>query len=210
MQSNILVGMAATSHNSTVLTTAQFRDLTSNSNPQPNNPPITPQNLTATGNQNGVVLDWDDDTVDDDLAGYNVYRSADGVSELDKAQQHRDRLQHLLRLHRSRRRDELLPRGRLRHDRPGIDRPRDRFGPAPNPTADTIPPSTPASFFANASSNGIALSWGTNSESDLAGYRLYRQTSPSGEFVLVNTSGLFTATSYLDTSARPARKRPIT
>ncbi|HEV2292878.1 MAG TPA: carbohydrate-binding protein [Tepidisphaeraceae bacterium] len=65
---------------------------------------------------------------------------------------------------------------------------------------DTQAPATPGGLTATGTAAGILLDWADNSESDLAGYKLYRSDSLGGTFVLVNTGGLLTASAYDDTS----------
>jgi len=66
-------------------------------------------------------------------------------------------------------------------------------------TTDSTPPSVPASLTATAvSSNQIDLSWAATTESDLAGYNIYRSTTSGSGFSKINTS-LVTGASYVDT-----------
>ena len=46
------------------------------------------------------------------------------------------------------------------------------------PPAPDLPPAAPTGLAASASRAGIALTWDANGESDLAGYNVYRSTSP--------------------------------
>lgn len=66
---------------------------------------------------------------------------------------------------------------------------------------DNLPPATPsiasATAIQRAAGGRIEVRWSANSESDLAGYKLYRATELDGEYQLVATLGK--VTSYLDT-----------
>jgi fibronectin type 3 domain-containing protein len=76
MGGSLFVGMAATSHNTAALTTAQFRDLSGFGTSEPvDPPPAQPTSLTATAQQDGIFLNWDANS-ESDLAGYHVYRAS--------------------------------------------------------------------------------------------------------------------------------------
>ena len=60
---------------------------------------------------------------------------------------------------------------------------------------DTIPPSAPRNLVAMASETSVGLTWDANSEPDLAGYNIYRNT-PQG-WIRVNTS-VMTVNTYTD------------
>ncbi len=61
-------------------------------------------------------------------------------------------------------------------------------------------PLTPASLKASGSLKGVALRWARNAESDLAGYNVYRGSSPKGSFAKLNAA-LLTAPSFSDANA---------
>jgi fibronectin type 3 domain-containing protein len=66
---------------------------------------------------------------------------------------------------------------------------------------DTTPPLAPTDLAATGSPTGIALDWANNTESDLAGYNVYRSTSATGTFNKVNNSGLVIGSAYTDVDA---------
>jgi hypothetical protein len=66
--------------------------------------------------------------------------------------------------------------------------------------ADTTPPAQPTGLSATPSASQIALDWADNTESDLAGYNVYRAASAGGPFTKLN-SALLTVSAYNDTTA---------
>lgn len=65
---------------------------------------------------------------------------------------------------------------------------------------DTIPPAAPTGLWAVASSGTVSLDWNDNSESDLAGYNVYRTTVSGNGHVQVN-GALLTQSDYIDNTA---------
>ena len=66
-----------------------------------------------------------------------------------------------------------------------------------NLSFDTNPPAAPTGLFALGANRSVALDWNDNTDLDLAGYNVYRGTTP-GVYSKVNTS-LVTASAYSDT-----------
>lgn len=62
---------------------------------------------------------------------------------------------------------------------------------------DTTPPDAPTGLTAIGANSSVTLDWDDNSEPDLAGYNVYRATTP-GDYAQVNTS-LVTTSDYYDT-----------
>ncbi len=60
-------------------------------------------------------------------------------------------------------------------------------------------PQAPVGFNDMPNMHVVILNWSANLELDIAGYRIYRSTSPDGPFALLNSS-LLSTTSYEDTS----------
>ena len=70
---------------------------------------------------------------------------------------------------------------------------------------DTTPPSLPSSFSAEAADGKVTLSWSSATDSDLAGYNLYRSVGEENDFKKINSSLLIT-TSFVDTDVENGKK----
>ena len=68
------------------------------------------------------------------------------------------------------------------------------FGTAP--PADTTPPAVPQGLTATGGNRKVDLDWNDNTESDLAGYHVYRATSAGGSYQWIGTT---TSSNYSDT-----------
>jgi peptidoglycan/xylan/chitin deacetylase (PgdA/CDA1 family) len=65
---------------------------------------------------------------------------------------------------------------------------------------DITPPAQPTGLSAGVTSRAVNLTWNANTETDLAGYNVYRSASASGPFTKLN-SALLTTRSYQDATA---------
>lgn len=63
-------------------------------------------------------------------------------------------------------------------------------------------PTAPSALVATPDANSVVLSWAPNAESDLAGYKVYRSTTPGSGYALLTPSPIAPAT-FDDTSAAP-------
>lgn len=62
---------------------------------------------------------------------------------------------------------------------------------------DTVPPAAPSALVVGNTKTQATLDWADNTESDLAGYRVYRATLAGGPYTQVNAA-LLTTSSYVD------------
>jgi hypothetical protein len=65
---------------------------------------------------------------------------------------------------------------------------------------DITPPAQPTGLTASLTSRAVTLTWNANTETDLAGYNVYRSGSAAGPYTKLN-SALLTTRSYQDTTA---------
>lgn len=160
-------------------------------------PPAAPVNLTATGTVSGVALNWNDNS-EADLKGYNVYRSINGAgfTKINPS---------LIVKPTSQYNDTDAPVNvAATYYVKAVDNSNNESAASNTATGtrlpDVTPPAAPANLTATGSASGIALDWNNNSESDLAGYNVYRSESAAGPFAKINPA-LLTSSSYNDTSA---------
>ncbi|MFC1946898.1 fibronectin type III domain-containing protein, partial [Chloroflexota bacterium] len=142
-------------------------------------PPAAPANLVANPGDEQITLDWDDNS-ESDLAGYNVYRSTDSGgsptpytkinSSLVATSNYID--------------DELYGGGTYFYVVTAVDLANNE-GPNSNEdiaAATDVVPAVPTGLVATATPGveEITLEWDDNSESDLAGYNVYRSIDSGG------------------------------
>lgn len=161
-------------------------------------PPSPPASLEATASIESVKLSWGVANDNNGLAGYSVYRSQAPGGPYSKV-------------------STTLIQGTSFNDRnltPDIPyyyvvTAVDTAGntsvysneASATPQRDTIAPSAPAGFKATAQANAVMLSWNANSEEDLAGYIIYRNTTDtSSSAVRINPASISKEnTSFADT-----------
>ncbi|MFQ6030232.1 MAG: LamG-like jellyroll fold domain-containing protein, partial [Dehalococcoidia bacterium] len=158
-------------------------------------PPGAPTGLVASAGDNQVSLDWVDNT-ESDLAGYNVYRSetAGGPYQQLNASGPVGSSSFL---------DDSATNGSqyfyvvTAEDSAGQE---SGFSNEDSALLADEPPAAPTGLTATAGDGQVSLDWADNTESDLAGYNVYRSETPSGPYQKLNTTGLVTVSNYLDTS----------
>jgi fibronectin type 3 domain-containing protein/regulation of enolase protein 1 (concanavalin A-like superfamily) len=169
-------------------------------NIKPESGPSTPANLTATGSGSGIALNWDDNTVAN-LAGYNVYRGTTSTFTPGSA----NRLNTTGLLTHSDFNDIFAPTETTQYYKvSAVDTSGNESGFASADAIrsnDTTPPAAPANLVVTGSASGVTLDWDNNAEADLAGYDVLRSTASDGTFTTLNTGGLLTTSSYVDTTA---------
>jgi fibronectin type 3 domain-containing protein len=164
--------------------------------PTPIPAPVAPTGFTATGiTGGGVSLNWNANT-ESDLAGYKVYRStsAGGTFTL---------LNTGGLLTATSYADSTASAGANWYYQVVAVDTQGRTSPAApaNASVATIAPAAPAGLRAAIYPNAITLSWNANTESDLAGYQVFRATSANGPFIQISPGVVQTATSFIDTGA---------
>jgi hypothetical protein len=159
-------------------------------------PPLAPTGLTATAMSGAIGLDWNDNT-ETDLANYAVYRSTtsgNGFSLLAQG------------LTGSQYSDTAAQAGTLYYycvaavDGAGNLSPLSAQAWATVPVSD-LAPAVPSGLVATAATNSVSLNWNDNTESDLAGYSVFRSTTSGTGFALL--ADHLTESSYADTAVEP-------
>ncbi|HEX8521614.1 MAG TPA: choice-of-anchor D domain-containing protein [Tepidisphaeraceae bacterium] len=164
-------------------------------NMKPTSAPTSPTGVNGSVS-NGIAIDWNNNT-EVNLAGYNVYRSSSSSGPWTKLNTNG-------LLTTSDYQDSGAPAGQTSYYKiTAVDNVGNEsgggFANATRP-ADAIPPATPKGLTASAAVSGNTIAWSANSDSDLAGYNIYRANSAGGPFTKLNGSVL-TGTSYFDGSA---------
>ncbi len=155
-------------------------------------PPAPPTGLAATPGDTTVALSWSP-SPEADFAGYNAYYRASGATTWIKSNA------------------TLL--GTTTHSVTGLTNGLayefsvTALDTEPNESAlstvvestpsDATPPAAPTGLAATPGNRSVALAWDANSESDLAGYNVYRSATAGGTYTRINAS-LVSGTSYPD------------
>jgi len=159
--------------------------------PEDVTPPVAPTGLSATGGDQMIVLDWDDNG-EDDLVDYRVWRSTTSgsgyaaiatVSEslyVDSGLTNGTTYYYVISA-----RDEVPNEsGHSTQEVSGIP-------------IDAIPPAAPTGLIATAGDGEVVLDWDDNAEADLAGYQVYRSTTSGSYGSPLATTG---SSTYTDAS----------
>jgi fibronectin type 3 domain-containing protein len=154
--------------------------------------PSPPNNLVATASDQSVILAWDLNTVDPDVASYSVYRGAGAGGPYALVTSG---------LTTGAYTDTGLVNGTPYYyvvrtvDLRGAESGNSNEATA-TPVVDVTPPATPTGLAVDAGWTRVYVSWAANSEPDLAGYNLYRAAAPGGPFVAV--ASRLSDTNYVD------------
>ncbi len=157
--------------------------------------PAAVTGVTAAGVATGVNLGWSASTATD-LAGYNVYRSGSATGTFTKV--------NAALLTGTTYADTTAPQGVTSYyqvtatDISGNESAKSSTVNALRP--DTTAPAAVTGVSATGVATGINLGWTARTESDLAGYNVYRSGSATGTFTKVNAAVLI-GTTYADTTA---------
>ena len=157
-------------------------------------PPATPTGLTSAGENGRVTLSWTA-SASPDVTGYFIYRSAAaGTSyrRLNGAPQRETRYvdesvtNGVTYTYRVSAVDSSVPFNESALTDAVSAVPRDR-----------TPPDAPTGLEAEGANRQVILKWAANTDQDLAGYNVYRSTTPDGSYGRMNTT-VVTGTAYTD------------
>ncbi len=157
--------------------------------------PVMPGNLSATGSLSGISLSWTVNT-ENDMAGYYVYRSTSASGPWTKLTGSLLTSTNFF--------DTTAPVGASSYYRvTAVDTSANESAGATalatRPAPDTTAPATPGNVTIGASPASIVLDWNSNTETDFAGYNVYRSASGTGPWTKLNSSFL-TASGYTDSN----------
>ncbi|GEM_PF-2771656 len=154
--------------------------------------PSAPSNFSATGGNGQVILDWADNP-ENNISGYNIYRSTvsdSGYVKLNDTlilqSQYQDNgvLNNAIYYYRVAAIDSSQNEGCYSQETSVT--PHDNSAPQPS-----------TGLIASAGNQVVNLNWNDNTESDLSGYNVYRSTTSGGTYSKVNSS-LLTSSQYSD------------
>jgi len=154
-------------------------------------PPAASTGLGATPGDAEVSLDWDDNS-EDDLNGYNVYRSltsGDNYTKVNgslvETSDYTD--------------DTVTNEVIYYYVVTAVDLMSNESGYSDEASATpSEPPVAPTGLVATSGDEQINLDWNDNSESDLDGYNVYRSTDSGGPYTKINSS-LVESSAYTNT-----------
>ncbi|MFC2041503.1 hypothetical protein ACFLTY_04200 [Chloroflexota bacterium] len=151
--------------------------------------PAVPTGLTATAGNEQISLDWDDNNIEDDLWGYNIYRGPSSgnytqIETLWTSSNYTD--------------TPLYGGGTYYYVVTAVDEGTNESGDSDeaSDTAADIAPEAPTGLGATPGDEQITLNWNDNIETDLEGYNIYRGLS-SGNYTKIES--LWTSSNYTDT-----------
>ncbi len=157
--------------------------------------PAAPTGLSATGSTSSIVLDWNDNA-ETDLSGYHVYRGTSVTGPFTKLTPST--------ISGSAYDDTTASTGTTFYYRvTAVDTSSNESAPSDTASAtriaDTVAPAVPTGLAATGTTAGISLDWADNTETDLAGYNVYRSDSDGGSYTKLNSS-LSSGSAYTDSS----------
>lgn len=170
--------------------------------------PLPPLELHAVMRENNVVIEWKapekniDSTTPPSVEGYNVYREAEneefhqlnsvligGTTFVDTDVLFNKTYRYYVRASAT-------------NSSPYLES--DNSEAAEILTRDTLIPAAPAGLVAIAGENFVSLSWNTNKEADLAGYRVWRRSDNEDEFTALTE--LITENVYHDSKVEMSQR----
>lgn len=147
-------------------------------------PPAVPSGLSATNTEDGVALNWNNNTTNPDFVGFNLYRAATAAGPFEKINET------LLTS------SDFLDGGVLEGDTAvyrvtAVDASGNESAQSNAVTItrpNTTPPAMPAGLVFTTAGPSIALDWDNNTEGDLQGYNVYRVNN--GQLTRLNNAAL--------------------
>ncbi len=155
--------------------------------------PVDSVQVADTGTGNTLLVNWSDTGMEPDVVSYKVYAKL--ASQLNPIQYTTTATTFTIPNLVS---DSLYYIGVAAVDSDGNEGLTNNVSFTPY-----LVPQTPTGLAESPQMNAVILTWLPNSELDIAGYRLYRSTSPDAPFNLINAN-LLTTTSYTDNNVQDA------
>ena len=155
--------------------------------------PLAPNGLAATAGNAKVLLNWNNNT-EDDLAGYNIYRSTTSGGGYTKVNTS-------LQTSSDYNDTGVTNDTTYYYVVTAVDTSSNESGYSIQVSAtpsSVIPPAAPRGLFATSGNAKVLLDWINNTEGDLLGYNIYRSETSGSGYTKINTS-LRTSSDYNDT-----------